>query len=87
MKKDSSGTRFIGCMFAAHAQGKALHGRFVRRSCPSADLQPGYPALRAGGDVQQDRSCDFPSAIRYVDLGSSDLLAAKADGTENVLRV
>ena len=29
----------------------------------------------------------FPSAIRYVDLGSADLLAAKADGTENVLRV
>ena len=29
----------------------------------------------------------FPSAIRYVDLGSSDLLAAKADGAENVLRV
>jgi len=29
----------------------------------------------------------FPAAIRYVDLGSSDLLAAKADGTENVLRV
>lgn len=29
----------------------------------------------------------FPSVIRYVDLGSADLLAAKADGTENVLRV
>ncbi|MFV0506597.1 MAG: conjugative transposon protein TraN [Bacteroidales bacterium] len=29
----------------------------------------------------------FPSAIRYVDLGSADLLAGKADGTENVLRV
>ena len=29
----------------------------------------------------------FPSSIRYVDLGSSDLLAAKADGTDNVLRV
>ena len=29
----------------------------------------------------------FSSAIRYVDLGSADLLAAKADGTENVLRV
>lgn len=29
----------------------------------------------------------FPSNIRYVDLGSADLLAAKADGTENVLRV
>jgi conjugative transposon TraN protein len=29
----------------------------------------------------------FPAAVRYVDLGSSDLLAAKADGAENVLRV
>lgn len=29
----------------------------------------------------------FPSAIRYVDLGSADLLAAKADGAENVLRM
>jgi len=29
----------------------------------------------------------FPAAVRYVDLGSADLLAAKADGTENVLRV
>jgi conjugative transposon TraN protein len=29
----------------------------------------------------------FPSTIRYVDLGSIDLMAAKADGTENILRV
>lgn len=29
----------------------------------------------------------FPSPIRYVDLGSTDLLAGKADGVENVLRV
>jgi conjugative transposon TraN protein len=29
----------------------------------------------------------FPAAIRYVDLGSVNLLAAKADGVENVLRV
>ena len=29
----------------------------------------------------------FPAIIRYVDLGSADLLAAKADGAENVLRV
>ncbi|MDR1097190.1 MAG: conjugative transposon protein TraN [Tannerella sp.] len=29
----------------------------------------------------------FPAAVRYVDLGSIDLLAAKADGAENVLRV
>lgn len=29
----------------------------------------------------------FPDAVRYVDLGSSDLIAGKADGAENVLRV
>ncbi len=29
----------------------------------------------------------FPDAVRYVDLGSSDLIAGKADGVENVLRV
>ena len=29
----------------------------------------------------------FPASIRYVDLGSIDLLAAKADGAENVLRI
>lgn len=29
----------------------------------------------------------FPSAIRYVDLGSSYLIAAKAEDAENVLRV
>ena len=29
----------------------------------------------------------FPSAIRYVDLGSSDIIAGKADGATNVLRI
>lgn len=29
----------------------------------------------------------FPSAIRYVDLSSSDLIAGKADAAENVLRI
>ena len=29
----------------------------------------------------------FPGAIKYVDLGSDDIIAAKAPGAENVLRV
>ncbi len=29
----------------------------------------------------------FPSAVRYVDLGSTDIIAGKADGSENVIRV
>lgn len=29
----------------------------------------------------------FPSAVKYVDLGSMDIIAGKADGVENVVRV
>jgi conjugative transposon TraN protein len=29
----------------------------------------------------------FPSAVRYVDLGSADIIAGKADGSENIVRV
>jgi conjugative transposon TraN protein len=29
----------------------------------------------------------FPSAVRYVDLGSNHIIAGKADGTENIIRV
>jgi conjugative transposon TraN protein len=29
----------------------------------------------------------FPAAVRYVDLGSADIIAGKADGSENVIRV
>ena len=29
----------------------------------------------------------FPSSIKYVDLGSTNLIAGKADGAENVIRV
>jgi hypothetical protein len=29
----------------------------------------------------------FPSAIKYIDLGSANIIAGKADGAENVIRV
>ncbi|MDP4201144.1 MAG: conjugative transposon protein TraN [Bacteroidota bacterium] len=29
----------------------------------------------------------FPSAVKYIDLGSSNIIAGKADGSENVVRV
>ena len=29
----------------------------------------------------------FPSSIKYVDLGSTNLIAGKADAAENVIRV
>ena len=41
-----------------------------------------YPQKEADGDLYH-----FPSEVRYVDLGSPDLIAGKADGAENVIRV
>ena len=42
-----------------------------------------------GIEVTYDKTLHviFPSAVRYVDLGSPNLIAGKADGAENVIRV
>ena len=42
-----------------------------------------------GLEVTYDKTVHiiFPAAVRYVDLGSPNLIAGKADGAENVLRV
>ena len=42
-----------------------------------------------GLEVTYDKTVHiiFPAEIRYVDLGSPDLIAGKADGAENVIRV
>lgn len=42
-----------------------------------------------GIEVTYDKTVHviFPSAVRYVDLGSPNLIAGKADGAENVIRV
>ena len=42
-----------------------------------------------GMEVTYDKTVHviFPSAVKYVDLGSPNLIAGKADGAENVIRV
>ncbi|WP_302976593.1 conjugative transposon protein TraN [Paraprevotella clara] len=42
-----------------------------------------------GLEVTYDKTVHilFPASVRYVDLGSPNLIAGKADGTENVIRV
>ena len=42
-----------------------------------------------GLEVTYDKTVHviFPSAVKYVDLGSPNLIAGKADGAENVIRV
>ena len=49
----------------------------------------GRVVLPYGLDVTFDKTVHliFPAAIRYVDLGSQNIIAGKADDAENVLRV
>ena len=87
MKKILLALAFIGCMFAAHAQEKPSTGDLYDGLTRPLTFNRVIPPYALEVTFSKTVHVIFPSAIRYVDLGSSDLLAAKADGTENVLRV
>ena len=55
----------------------------------SRAIPTGRIVLPYGLDVTFDKTMHliFPSAIRYVDLGSQNIIAGKAEDAENVLRV
>ena len=63
-------------------EGDLYHG--LTRKLTFDRLIPPY-----GLEVTYDKTTHiiFPSAVRYVDLGSPHLIAGKADGAENVIRV
>lgn len=67
---------------AQQTEGDLYHG--LTRKLTYDRMIPPY-----GIEVTYDKTVHiiFPSAIRYVDLGSQNLIAGKADGAENVLRV
>ena len=89
-----------GCFFAANAQEAVQDNKQVTEQSGSASTGDYFEGLTRpltfnrmippyALEVTFSKTVHiiFPSAIRYVDLGSADLLAAKADGAENVLRV
>ena len=89
---------FIATVFAANAQEVTKETVTVIQTTPTTgDYYQGFtrpltfdrmiPPHALEVTFSKTVHIIFPSAIRYVDLGSADLLAAKADGTENVLRV
>lgn len=55
----------------------------------SRNIPDGRVVLPYGLEVTYDKTVHliFPSSIRYVDLGSNNLIAGKAEDAENVLRV
>lgn len=70
------------CASAQQTEGDLYHG--LTKKLTFDRMIPPY-----GMEVTYDKTVHiiFPSAIRYVDLGSPNLIAGKADGAENVLRV
>ncbi len=98
MKKYFLMFAFIATVFAANAQEVTKETVTVTQTTPTTgDYYQGFtrpltfdrmiPPHALEVTFSKTVHIIFPSAIRYVDLGSADLLAAKADGTENVLRV
>ena len=69
-------------LYPGQEDGDLYHG--LTRKLTFDSMVPPY-----GLEVTYDKTTHiiFPSAVRYVDLGSPNLVAGKADGAENVIRV
>lgn len=69
-------------LYPGQEDGDLYHG--LTRKLTFDKMVPPY-----GLEVTYDKTTHiiFPSAVRYVDLGSPNLVAGKADGAENVIRV
>ena len=69
-------------LYPGQEDGDLYHG--LTRKLTFDRMVPPY-----GLEVTYDKTTHiiFPSAVRYVDLGSPNLVAGKADGAENVIRV
>ena len=69
-------------LYPGQEDGDLYHG--LIRKLTFDRMVPPY-----GLEVTYDKTTHiiFPSAVRYVDLGSPNLVAGKADGAENVIRV
>lgn len=69
-------------LYPGQEDGDLYHG--LTRKLTFYRMVPPY-----GLEVTYDKTTHiiFPSAVRYVDLGSPNLVAGKADGAENVIRV
>lgn len=87
MKKIILMLAFAATLFAVNAQEKPTTGDFFNGLTRPLTFDRMIPPYALEITFNKTVHIIFPSAIRYVDLGSSDLLAAKADGSENVLRV
>ena len=87
MKKIFLALAIVGCALTASAQKIPSTGDLFNGLTRPLTFNRMIPPYALEVTFNKTVHIIFPSAIRYVDLGSADLLAAKADGVENVLRV
>ena len=87
MKKIFLALAIVGCALTASAQQTPSTGDLFNGLTRPLTFNRMIPPYALEVTFNKTVHIIFPSAIRYVDLGSADLLAAKADGVENVLRV
>ncbi|HBL74313.1 MAG: conjugative transposon protein TraN [Bacteroidetes bacterium GWF2_42_66] len=87
MKKIILMLAFAATLFAVNAQEKPTTGDYFNGLTRPLTFDRMIAPYALEVTFNKTVHIIFPSAIRYVDLGSSDLLAAKAGGAENVLRV
>lgn len=87
MRKFFLALAIVGCIFTAKAQESPSKGDYFDGLTRPLTFNRMIPPYALEVTFSKTVHIIFPSAIRYVDLGSADILAAKADGTENVLRV
>ena len=87
MKKILLALVLSGCALSVSAQDKPSTGDLYDGLTRPLTFDRMIPPYALEVTFDKTTHVIFPAAIRYVDLGSADLLAAKADGTENVLRV
>ena len=87
MKKIILMLAFAAMLFAVNAQEKPTTGDYYNGLTRPLTFDRMIPPYALEVTFNKTVHIIFPSTIRYVDLGSSDLLAAKADDAENVLRV
>ncbi len=71
-----------GCQYAQQGSGDYYEG--LSRKIGFSQMIPPH-----GLEITYDKTVHiiFPSPVRYVDLGSTNLIAGKADAAENVIRV
>ena len=87
MKKYLLMIAFVAIACAVNAQNKPSSGDFYEGF--TRKISYDRLILPYGLEVTFDKTVHiiFPSAVRYVDLGSANIIAGKADGSENVVRV